>query len=95
MKSLKTVPLNEMQVGDIIRIHNLQHYISEGDEITELVEKFADTCLTVQSIGDEINEWGERTYVANNYELGTCTFTDHEIARVYRIVEVALWRNFT
>lgn len=87
MKSIQTIKLEDIQVGDLVRIQNLQYYCSL-DEVTELVEKFADKVCVVVSIDETRNEWGERTYIASTKEDGMCSFTDHEIETVMRIIEV-------
>ena len=87
MKTIQTIHVDDIEKGDLIKIQNLQSYVSSGDEVTDLVELFADKILVVDSIDNNRNEWGERTVMANNLELGTCSFTDHEIASAYRIME--------
>ena len=87
MRNIKSVDIKDIQVGDLVKIQNAQYYVSFGDEVTDLVEKFASSVLVIYSISQEINEFGERMYCARNEDLGSCTFTDHEIAQAYRIVE--------
>lgn len=81
-----TTELKEIKVGDLVLLKSIEEYEDEGDEITELVEKFAGNTMQVLRVDQTLNEFGERTYqlVALNREVGFITATDHEIARIYR-----------
>ena len=78
--------LKEIKIGDIVLLKSVEEYEEDGDEITELVEKFAGHTMEVLHVGKDLNEFGEKTYqlVALNMEVGFITATDHEIAKVYR-----------
>lgn len=75
---------------DIVTLKTLGEYEEAGDEITELVEKFAGHYVRVIGIEEELNEFGERTYVVEdiNSNNGIVTVTDHEIAVVYKAREM-------
>ena len=71
---------------DIVRLKTISEYEGAGDEITELVEKFAGHYVKVLGIEDELNEFGEHTYMVTdiNSNNDIVTVTDHEIAIVYK-----------
>ena len=75
---------------DIVRLKTISEYEEAGDEITELVEKFAGHYVRVLGIEEEINEFGERTYMVEdiNSNNGIVGVTDHEIAIVYKAQEI-------
>ena len=80
--------LKEIKTGDLVLLKSIEEYEEDGDEITELVEKFAGHTMQVLKVEKDPNEFGERTYqlVALNMEVGFITATDHEIAKIYREV---------
>ncbi len=75
---------------DIVTLKTISEYEEAGDEITELVEKFAGHYARVLGIEEELNEFGERTYVVEdiNSNNGIVTVTDHEISAVYKAQEM-------
>ena len=83
-----TTEFKEIKKGDIVRLKSIEEYEEDGDEITELVEKFAGNTMQVLQVDQNLNEFGERTYqlVALNREVGFITATDHEISAIYKEV---------
>ena len=80
----KIYDLTNISKGDEILIKSIKEYEEENDEVTELVEKFAGKVLEVLSVSEDTNEWGEHTILASHRELGTCTFTEHEIEAIVK-----------
>lgn len=78
----------EIAVGDIVKLKTIQEYEEAGGEVTELVEMFAGQYCKVVSIDEEVNEWGERTYIVSAQRIGDVSATDHEIAELYKKVEL-------
>lgn len=83
-KEIKDV--KDVAKDDTIVIKTVAEYEEDGDEVTELVEKFAGQKLTVLSVSNEINEFGERCITAQSKEGDIVTFTEHEIATVLGVV---------
>lgn len=77
----------EIAVGDIVRVADLEDYKEAGDEITELVEMFAGQYGKVENL-EEVNEFGERIYIVSAQHKGYISVTDHEIAELYKKVEL-------
>ena len=75
-----------MAKDDTIIIKTVAEYEEDGDEVTELVEKFAGQKLTVLSVSDEVNEFNEHYITAQSKEGDIVTFTEHEIATVLGVV---------
>ena len=70
---------SELAKGDTIVIKTVDQYDEDGDEITELVEKYAGCFLKVLAISEDRNEFGERTVTAQSQEGDIVTFTETEI----------------
>ena len=70
---------SELAKGDTIHIKSLKQYEEDGGEITELVRQFAEKDLTVVSISDEADEWGNRAVWAETKNGGLVSFTEFEI----------------
>ena len=71
--------------NEIVRLKTVDEYEEAGDEITELVEKFAGHYGQVLKKVEEANEFGESTYAIEILNTGEIlTITDHEIQRLYR-----------
>lgn len=82
----RSVNIKDVQIGDVISIKSLEQYNEDGDEITELVEKFASKFLKVTAVDRVENEFGEITITAVFPPTQeTCTFTEHEISQVLRV----------
>lgn len=80
--------MKDIAKNDIVRLKNVAEYEEDGDEITELVEKFAGSYAKVLGKTEHVNEFGESTYalkILNTKELVTAT--DHEIKAVYKGIE--------
>ena len=80
----KTYDLSNISKGDEVLIKSVEDYKEENDEVTELIEMFAGKVLEVLSVSEDANEWGEHTILASHRELGTCTFTEHEIEAIVK-----------
>ena len=78
----------DIAVGDIIKLKTIQDYREAGDEITELVEMFAGQYCRVENLEEEVNEFGERTYIVSAQHIGLVSVTDHEIAELYKKVDI-------
>ena len=78
----------EIAVGDIVKLKTIQEYEEAGDEVTELVEMFAGQYCRVENLEEEANEFGERTYIVSVQHKGYVSVTDHEIAELYKRVEL-------
>lgn len=78
----------EIAVGDIVKLKTIQEYEEAGDEVTELVEMFAGQYCKVVSVDEEVNEWGEKSYEVYREYKGFVSVTDHEIAELYKKVEL-------
>ena len=78
----------EIKVGDIVKLKTIEEYKEAGDEITELVEMFAGQYGKVEHVNKEVNEFGERTYTIFSQYRGYISITDHEIAELYKKVEL-------
>lgn len=79
-KEIKDV--EDVAKDDTIIIKTIAEYKEDGDEVTELVEKFAGRKLTVLSVSDEVNEFNEHQITAQSKDGDIVTFTEHEIAKV-------------
>lgn len=80
--------MKDIAKDDIVRLKTVAEYEEAGDEITELVEKFAGQYAKVLGTTNEINEFGERSYaleILNTKEF--LTATDHEVQAVYKGIE--------
>ena len=78
-----------IEVGDIVKLKTIEEYLEAGDEVTELVEMFAGQYGKVESLEEEVNEFGERTYeISIIKSKGLVGVTDHEIAELYKKVEL-------
>lgn len=75
-------------VGDIVKLKTVSEYEEAGDEVTELVEMFAGQYGNVTNVDEDINEWGEGTYEVYVQFKGFVSVTDHEIAELYKKVEL-------
>ena len=78
----------DIKIGDIVKIADLEDYREAGDEITELVKMFAGQYCKVINIDEEVNEWGEKSYMLLNESKGFVSVTDHEIVELYKKVEL-------
>ena len=78
----------EIKVGDIVKLNTIEEYKEAGDEVTELVERFAGQYGKVENLEEEVNEFGERTYAIFVKSKGLVGVTDHEIAELYSKVEL-------
>ena len=74
----------DVEVGNKILIKTVEEYEEDGDEVTELVEKFAGQTLEVVSVSSITNEFGERYIIAQSEEGDLVSFTEHEIAKILR-----------
>ena len=80
--------MKDIATDDIVRLKTVAEYEEDGDEITELVEKFAGSYAKVIGTTKEINEFGERSYaVLVLGDGGFLTITDHEVKAVYKGIE--------
>ena len=75
-------------VGDIVKLKTVSEYEEAGDEITELVERFAGQYGNITNVDEDVNEWGEQTYEVYIWYKGFVSATDHEIAELYKKVEL-------
>lgn len=82
--NINEIPVKDIKSDDVVQIQNLQYYLSSTDEVTDLVEMFAGKLMSVVAVSEDVNEWGEHTYTCKNAN-GSCTFTDHELYKAYRI----------
>ena len=60
--------------GDIVKIKSLEQYEEDGDEITELIEKFAGQKVRVLRVYPQENH-----FTAINEKIGTCSFNFDEV----------------
>ena len=77
-----------IDIGDIVKLKTIQEYEEAGDEVTELIEMFAGQYCKVENLEEEVNEFGERTYIVSAQHKGYISVTDHEIAEVYKRFEL-------
>ena len=93
MKRLKTVPVahirelkdNELiEVGDFLQFIDLDEYEETGDEITDLVEKFAGKMVEVLNISDDYNEFHELEFIVQDEDGNQVSGTSHEFSKAYR-----------
>lgn len=75
-------------IGDIVKLKTVSEYEEAGDEVTELVERFAGQYGKVINVDEDVNEWGEGTYEVYIQFKGFVSVTDHEIAELYKKVEL-------
>lgn len=77
-----------IEIGDIVKLKTIEEYLEAGDEIMELVEMFAGHYGKVENLEEEVNEFGERTYIVFSQYRGYISVSDHEIAELYKKVEL-------
>ena len=90
---LNTVKINDIrplrdnekiEKGDFLQVLSLEEYEETGDEITELVEKFAGKMVEVLSISKDVNEFHEHEFLVKDNEGNIVTMTSHEFNQAYR-----------
>lgn len=74
----------EIQRGDFLQVLSLDEYEEEGEEITELIEKFAGKMVEVLGVSRGINEFGECEFMVQDNEGNVVTMTSHEFNKAYR-----------
>ena len=73
-----------IQVGDFLQFITLEEYEDAGDEITELIEKFAGEMVEVLSISKDCNDFHEFEFTVQDKDGNIVTGTSHEFCRAYR-----------
>lgn len=77
----------ELQKGDIIIILTAEQYYESGDEITDIIERFAGESLVVISVDHTPNYFDEITVMAEYHDGSIASFTGHEIHTALRVKE--------
>ena len=77
-------PLEPITKGDFLLFNTLEEYEELGDEVTDLIEKFAGEMVEVIQVGEETNEFGEKTFVVSDSMGNIVTATSHEFSKAYR-----------
>ena len=97
IKRLNTVPVgnirklegNEViQEGDFLEFLTIEDYEEAGEELTDLVEKFAGEIVEVLKISKDTNEWGEKVFLVVNADGDIVSATSHEFSQAYREKEI-------
>lgn len=73
-----------IQEGDFLEFLAIKDYEEAGDEVTDLIKKFAGEIVEVLKISKDTNEWGEKTFLVSNADGDIISATSHEFAQAYR-----------
>lgn len=79
----------KIQVGDFLQFLTIEEFEEAGEEITELVEKFAGKMVEVLEVGGEYNEFHELEFFVRDEEDNMVSGTSHEFSKAYREKEHA------
>lgn len=77
-------PNEFIEDGDFLQFLTLDEYEEAGEEITDLIEKFAGKIVEVIQVGGYTNEFGEKTFVVSDSMGNIVTATSHEFSKAYR-----------
>lgn len=79
----------KIQVGDFLEFLTLEEFEEAGEEITELVEKFAGKMVEVLEVGEDYNEFHELSFFVRDEEDNMVSGTSHEFSKAYREKETS------
>ena len=77
-------PNEFIKKGDFLQFLTLEEYEDFGEEITDIIEKFAGEMVEVIQVGGYTNEFGEKTFVVSDSMGNIVTATSHEFSKAYR-----------
>ena len=90
---LNTVPISKIkkldrseviQEGDFLEFLTVEDYEEAGDELTDLVVKFAGEIVEVLKVSKDTNEWGEKVFLVVNADGDIVSASSHEFSQAYR-----------